>query len=78
MKYVILSILLLALVSCTSSDKQRLTLEMLGKLEPLNAQAQADAIKQCESNDGWTGKPVTFNEICVQIRCIPIEPAEKD
>ena len=76
MKYVILLAVLIGLAGCgQSSETTQITLDMVKTMSPLDAEAQADAIKQCESNEGWTGKPVTFNEICIQIRCIP---AEKD
>jgi uncharacterized protein YcfL len=69
MKYFIL-IAFIFLVGCTSQEEKQVTIDMINKMTPLTAAQQAEAIKECESNPGWTGKPVTFKEVTLQIRCV--------
>lgn len=70
MKFLFAALLLLFFVGCQSQEDIDMTKKLVNQLTPLNANEQAEAIKACESNEGWTGRPVLFNQICVQIRCV--------
>jgi len=71
MKFLYVLLLLFFLAGCSSDEANEMTKQMLKQLKPMPAAEQAEAIKACEQNDGWTGKSVTYNSICIQIRCVP-------
>lgn len=50
--------------------ENKLIADIVEKSQPLTPEEQIAGIRVCEQQRGWTGKPVTFNNIVLQIRCV--------
>ncbi len=74
MKFYLLFILLFTCVGCgPSGDTISETKKLLAKMSPLSAEEQSKSIAACETNPGWSGKIVSFQEIAIQVKCVKVQ-----